>query len=113
MSQTAATLTDVASHLMQLRGGEPEADVLRGLVAHETQITRLKLGSSSLPPQYRSVARQQLRYEQLGTLTALRHLDAMELPAPKPSDWRALQRLHQLTTLALPLRVCLCIPRMF
>ena len=91
---------------MQLREDEPEQDVLQGLVEHETQITRLEFASISLPRHYRSVAREQLSYEQLGRLTALRHLDAMDQPAPKPSDWRALQRLHQPTTLALPVRVC-------
>lgn len=105
-------LTVVASCLLQLQEGEPDRHMLRGLVAHETQITRLEFASSSLSRQYRSVARQQLGYKQLSTLTALRHLDAMEMPALKPGDWRALERLQQLTTLAIPLRVCLCLPCM-
>ena len=76
--------------------------MLRGLLAHETQMTHLHLPWSGLPRDDLSAV-----YQQLGSLTALRHLCAMDLPEPQPRDCRALQRMQQLTMLVVPLRVCL------
>jgi hypothetical protein len=74
--------------------------VLRGLLAYETQLTKLELPSHPTVPEDMSAIHQQL-----GSLTALRHLDVYKawwVPKPTPSDCRALGRLHQLTTLAMP-----------
>jgi hypothetical protein len=79
--------------------------VLRGLLAHETQMTHLHLPWSGLPRDDLSTV-----YQQLGGLTALGHLCAMDLPEPKPSDCRALQQMQQLTMLVIPLRVRLPCP---
>ena len=76
--------------------------MLRGMLAHETQMTHLHLPWSGLPRDDLSAV-----YQQLGSLTALRHLCAMDLPEPRPRDCRALQRMRQLTMLVVPLRVCL------
>ena len=59
--------------------------MLRGLLAHETQMTHLHLPRSGLPRDDLSTA-----YQQHGGLTALKHLCAMDLPEPKPSDCRTL-----------------------
>ena len=75
---------------------------MRGLLANETQMTHLHLPWSSLPREDLSTV-----YQQLGSLTSLRHLCAMDLPEPTPRDCRALQRMRQLTTLVVPLQVCL------
>ena len=71
-------------------------------VCHSTQEDILHLPWSGLPRDDMSKV-----YQQLGSLTALRHLCAMDLPKPEARDCRALQRLQQLTTLVIPLRVCL------
>lgn len=88
--------------MMQLQEGEPERDVLRGLLAHQTQMTHLHLPRSGLPRDDMSTV-----YQQLGSLTALKHLGAMDLPEPQPRDCHALRRMQQLTMLVIPLRVCL------
>lgn len=88
---------------MQLREGEAPRDVLRRLLAHETQLTRLELPHCKLPKDDLSMV-----YQQLGSLTALRHLDtgnSWDLPEPQPSDYRALGRLQQLTALVIPFRM--------
>lgn len=82
--------------LLQRQVGQPYWDVL----AHETQITHLAL---ELPDDDPSPVLQQL-----GSLTALRHLDAWGLTEPKPSDCRALERLQWLTTLAIPYGYKVC-----
>ena len=66
------------------------------VLARETQLTRLELPLHYLP-------RDDLPkiYQQLGSLTALRHLDAWGSTEPKASDCCALERLQQLTTLAI------------
>lgn len=76
--------------------------MLRRLLAHETQLTRLET------PRWRGLPWDDLStvYQQLGSLTALRHLAAWKLPVPTSSDCRALKGLQQLTTLAIPLQVC-------
>jgi hypothetical protein len=88
--------------LTQLQEGEPERDVLRGLLAHETRMAHLHLPWSGLPRDDLSTT-----YQQLGSLPAIRHLCGMDLPEPKLRDCRTLQRMQQLTMLVIPMRVCL------
>jgi hypothetical protein len=81
--------------LRQARWDESEPDVLRGLLAYDTGLTRLVMQSDG---EYEG----SLQVAQLGYLTALQHLGALHLAPLTARDCRALQRLQSLTWLALP-----------
>jgi hypothetical protein len=70
--------------------------MLRGLLAYETQLTRLEF--EKLAGDYATA----LKIRQLSSLTALQHLDLPDLPALTPRDCRAVAKLQQLTMLGLP-----------
>ena len=88
---TAARHADTCccTRLTQLQEGEPERDVLRGLLAHETRMAHLHLPWSGLPRDDLSTV-----YQQLGSLPAIRHLCGMDLPEPKPRDCCTLHRCN-------------------
>lgn len=83
--------------LMQLRPDEEVDDMLRRLLAHERQLTRLDVGGSWIP--YRG---GELKVKQLSSLTALRHLNTYGMPPLGRSDCRAVGGLTQLTMLEIP-----------
>jgi hypothetical protein len=85
----------LAAGAVQTCRNVPEADVLRGLLADETQLTHLALGCKG---EYKHT----LRVAELGSLTALQHLDASAFAGFKGGDRPALRRLQQLTTLKMP-----------